>query len=192
MSNMTHKFCKHCNTELKRSDYKAQHFFNVAKYCTRQCFEAATRKPKITIQCAVCNKTISCFPSNIKTYCSTPCSIAGQVEAKLGSKIRTKSGYILVKTHSPQSNNKGYEFEHRLVMQQHLGRVLDRSELVHHLNKIKDDNRIENLALVSHSLLSHRLVQLHNKLPLCHFGEELSSLRGGEKLFQTPANISLC
>lgn len=60
------KFCKHCNTELKRSDYKAQHFYNVAKYCTRQCFEAATRKPKVIIQCAVCNKTISCFPSNIK------------------------------------------------------------------------------------------------------------------------------
>lgn len=61
----------------------------------------------------------------------------------------TDSGYKMVKADRPGMNVRGYIAEHRLVMQEHLGRTLHDHENVHHKNGVRDDNRIENLELWS-------------------------------------------
>jgi len=69
---------------------------------------------------------------------------------KLALRYRYKAkGYIYIyMPEHPTANKKGYIREHRLIMEKHLGRLLQPEELVHHINGIPDDNRIENLMLL--------------------------------------------
>jgi hypothetical protein len=75
----------------------------------------------------------------------------GQPAWNYKGRWKGSNGYIMVKApqHPFSSKRDGNIFEHRLVMEQHLGRYLKPSEQVHHINHVQGDNRIENLKLCS-------------------------------------------
>lgn len=62
----------------------------------------------------------------------------------LSNRRRTSDGYILIKSKSQKDR-----YEHREVAEQVIGRRLKRWEVVHHINGRRDDNRPENLCVMS-------------------------------------------
>ena len=53
----------------------------------------------------------------------------------------------VVRNH-PKATKNGYVLLHRIVMENHLGRLLGDDEIIHHINHDKLDNRIENLQVM--------------------------------------------
>lgn len=61
------------------------------------------------------------------------------------------SGYVLIYKPNHPNSKRGYIQEHRFIMEQKIGRILFSNEVVHHKNRIRTDNREENLELTNSS-----------------------------------------
>lgn len=75
-------------------------------------------------------------------YCAGHYGSRGKRYINPGDRYTHRDGYVMVKL-----DDGRVIFEHRAMMEQHLGRLLVRGENVHHINGVRDDNRLENLEL---------------------------------------------
>lgn len=73
---------------------------------------------------------------------------AGELDMQIVSRWKNIKGYIEVTYLINGVRKRGRE--HRILMAMHIGRILEDWEDVHHINKIRDDNRIENLEIICH------------------------------------------
>ena len=114
--------------------------------CSRECgnrYKSADRIQK----CAACGESFERPHGKTRTYCSRSCAMMGRARAgqipshKEGATIRHSSGYI------QQKRDGKWVMQHRLVMEEVIGRPLTRNDHVHHKNGNRQDNRPENLEL---------------------------------------------
>ena len=69
-----------------------------------------------------------------------------------GHKKKRQDGYVAIYAPwHPYCSKEGYVMEHILIMENAVGHFITRKDVVHHKNGIKDDNRIENLQIMTFS-----------------------------------------
>lgn len=128
------------------------------RFCSQACFRvrhpAPPPRPTLAVvrSCAYCGAPFRVRPSDIKKgggrYCSHSCSAkdhTGPRSARwAGGRSAHPLGYVSVSV-----PGRGPLLEHRVVAEQMLGRRLRRGEEVHHINGVKNDNRPENLEVLT-------------------------------------------
>lgn len=108
--------------------------------------------------CKVCGiEYLSKHPKGSGPYCSHKCH---RRDVQKPFIYRQGYKYLFIPDH-PCATKQGYYKEHRYIMEQHIKRVLKKNEIVHHINHIRDDNRIENLMILNNS--EHRSYHAKNK-----------------------------
>lgn len=122
-------------------------------FCSREHYFAFNKGTKRTRQrnhmvCDQCGISFPRHASGVRgehVYCGVNCAAAARgidnAPLPVGTVRLTTGGYFSLKTEG------GWRPEHRVVMEQVLGRSLRAFENVHHLNGDRGDNRPENLEL---------------------------------------------
>jgi hypothetical protein len=120
-------------------------------------FWSRRNKQRVPVQCGRCGceRVIHATITRTETFTGLcrSCVHTGPLSTTWRGGRVTKNGYIYVKVnqehpfYEAMATTTGYILEHRLVVAEHLGRALERTEVVHHRNGIKTDNQIDNLEL---------------------------------------------
>jgi DNA-binding XRE family transcriptional regulator len=111
------------------------------------------RKAERRASCPTCGKEFLVFHG--ARFCSHRCageSLRQRYHGETGhvwkgGRTKNKRGYVMVRVPDHPAAVGGYVLEHRLVMEQQIGRQLLPTERVHHKNGLTDDNRADNLEL---------------------------------------------
>lgn len=102
------------------------------------------------LQCD-CGNTCKSTTSNFRNQTSCGCKNTWHPNYKHQEKSYDGKGYVRVRAPEHPRAHQGRVLEHTLKMERKLGRYLTNDEQVHHINGVKDDNRLSNLELWSTS-----------------------------------------
>jgi hypothetical protein len=119
-----------------------------SKHCSKECY-IESQKNGEERPCVNCGSLFYTTPSHNNVCCSLKCKSEHFIGSlapgwKGGEFMSEYSGHKFVALKRPDRVGK-YVAEHRMVVMQTIGRLLDRDEYVIHINNVPNDNRPENL-----------------------------------------------
>ena len=132
--------CEICGKEKSVTLYRAK--TRSSRFCSNACRDVYfARMPKYK-KCQKCGKEFKDKFGGSRIYCSNKCYWQTMQNFYNG---KDRRDYLSISL-----NGKRIRL-HRHLMELHIGRKLDRKEIVHHINGDKQDNRIENLEITTQS-----------------------------------------
>ena len=136
------------------------------KYCSVECQHKAAAVPRLKKrQCEQCGKEFQPYEAVLR-FCSRRCASTWSGLQRRKAHTNVYGYRMLYRPGHPMASRQGYIMEHRLVMSEAIGRMLTGSEVVHHVNGNKADNRLENLVVMSNAQHS-RLPKGERKTLVC-------------------------
>lgn len=163
MDFVEHKVCLYCGKTFVRKEGYPEHRWVKRRYCSKSCATRGCLSSKIDTYktCMFCGKQMvkreneSPAAFNSKKFCSRSCVSSftknGAFKPKeqhwnwKGGKYIDKLGYVNMRINGRQTK------EHTVIIEKEIGRCMNKNEVVHHVNGIRNDNRIENLRLMTNS-----------------------------------------
>lgn len=152
-----HRYCPSCS---KAIFHNSESLRDRAEREGRLCYACAKKQPKKSCSIDGCDEKHYGQGYCRKHWMRNRRHGDPEKESSRGKGHKTRAGYVLLyrPTH-PNATSRGYVMEHVVVMSESLGRPLEKHENVHHVNGVRDDNRLENLELWSSSQPSGQRAQ---------------------------------
>ena len=137
--------CENCKTEfnVKTGDYKKGQ-----RCCSRKCSNENKKLKSVIADhvCDTCGKEFKNYDdkNHVNKYCSRECYYKGRrlkhIDGTIANVIRGYN-WIYINGYSVR--------EHDYLIEKSINRKLTKAEVVHHINFLRNDNRIENLKLMT-------------------------------------------
>lgn len=182
------KKCDVCNKTFYIPPWRGEQ-----RFCSHECADklhlGGSIPNQVTKECAYCGDefTLSYWQAKNRKYCSSECANNAQRGQKGTTQLKGKESPHYRGERLRHNGVWDYDIEgnyrpvHRMVMEEHLGRKLDDSEIVHHIDGDNTNNNVDNLYICSkgkHSELHLNLIKLIK--PLISVGIVKFNMEKGE------------